>query len=72
MPAFEVIIGGHSHNLLEEAERVGQVLVAQAGSSPGGHPVDSTLPKYLGVVRIALENGRVVEKSGYVETIGEN
>jgi hypothetical protein len=72
VPAFEVIIGGHSHDLLEEAERVGQVLVAQAGGSPGGHPVDSTLPKYLGVVRILLENGRVVEKSGYVETIGEN
>lgn len=68
VPEFDVIVGGHSHALLNPAENIGGVLVAQAGGVPRGHPVHESLHKYLGKVVITLENGRVVEKSGTVET----
>ncbi|HDP33821.1 MAG TPA: hypothetical protein ENN29_01790 [Candidatus Hydrogenedentes bacterium] len=65
---LDVIIGGHTHGLLEQAEKIGGVLFARAGGTPGGHPVDPALPKFLGVVKIVMENGRIVEKNGHVET----
>lgn len=68
VPELDIIIGGHSHTLLEEAERVGNVLVAQAGGHP--HPLDYEAPKFLGIIRVLLENGRVVEKEGHVITFG--
>ena len=64
VPELDVIIGGHSHTLLDEAEMVNGVLVAQAGG--GGHQFDPEKPAYLGKVTLALENGRPVEKSGFV------
>lgn len=66
VPELDLIIGGHSHTLLPEAEHVNSVLVAQAGGVPGGHPVRDTLPKFLGEVTLTLENGRIVEKGGRV------
>jgi iduronate 2-sulfatase len=63
---LDVIIGGHSHTLLEEAEHVGQVLVAQAGGSP--HPSSAAVPKFLGVIRLRLEDGELVDKRGEVQT----
>ncbi len=66
VPELDVILGGHSHTLLEEAEVVNGVLVAQAGG--GGHYPDPEKPMYLGVVRITLEDGAVVSKSGHVIT----
>ena len=32
--------------------------------------VSAEQPKYLGVVKIMLENGRIVDKRGHVETFG--
>jgi 2',3'-cyclic-nucleotide 2'-phosphodiesterase (5'-nucleotidase family) len=65
---LDVIIGGHSHTLLEEAVLVNGVLVAQAGGTAADrpNPVDPERPKYLGKVTLTLENGRVVEKRGEV------
>ena len=71
VPQFDVIIGGHSHTLLKEGEWVGDVLIAQAGGSPGGHLVSPTLPKYLGKVKLVLENGRLVEKEARVMVFDE-
>lgn len=66
---LDVIIGGHSHGLLETADTIGDVLFARAGGTPGGHPVDPELPKFLGTVTIVLENGAVVSKKGHVKTL---
>lgn len=63
-PVFDVIIGGHSHTLLEEGEMVGPVLIAQAGG--GGHVTSRQRPKYLGKVVLVLENGRIVDKTARV------
>lgn len=65
-PFLDVIIGGHSHTLLEEAETVNTVLVAQAGGSP--HQASSTQSKYLGVITLTLEDGVLTEKRGQVIT----
>jgi len=64
VPELDVIIGGHSHTLLEEAEMVNGVLVAQAGG--GGHYFDAEKPAYLGKITVILENGVPIEKSGFV------
>ena len=61
---IDVIIGGHSHTLLERAEMVNGVLIAQTGGHP--HRIDESRPKQLGVVRLLLEDGVVVKKSGEV------
>ena len=66
-PEFDVIIGGHSHDLLEEAITVNSVLVAQAGGNP--HIVSDNHPVYLGKIIISLENGIIREKRGWVMTI---
>lgn len=47
---IDVIVGGHSHNRMSEAERVGGTLIVQAGA----HGSD------LGRIDLTLENGRVV------------
>lgn len=65
-PAFDVIIGGHSHSLLPEGERVGDVLVVQARGS--GHVTSRNRPKYLGKAVLTLENGRIVDKKASVMT----
>lgn len=65
---FDVIIGGHSHTLLEEATLVNGVLVAQAGGTTSSSPVHSDRPKYLGEIVLVLEGGEVVEKRGRVYT----
>jgi hypothetical protein len=66
-PEFDVIIGGHSHDVLKEAIMVNSVLVAQAGGNP--HIVSDTHPVYLGKIIITLENGIIREKRGWVMTI---
>ena len=63
-PGFDLIIGGHSHSLLEEAILVNGVLIAQAGGSP--HFVSDDHPVFLGKTIITLENGIIKEKSGRV------
>jgi len=71
VPEVDVIVGGHSHTLLEKAETLNGVLIAQAGGPPPQHQVDPEWPKYLGKIKVIFENETVVEKSGYVITIGD-
>jgi 2',3'-cyclic-nucleotide 2'-phosphodiesterase (5'-nucleotidase family) len=63
-PQFDVIIGGHSHDLLREGLTVNSVLIAQAGGNP--HFVSDSHPVFLGKVVIVLENGKIAEKYGRV------
>ena len=63
-PEIDVIIGGHSHTLLEDAEIINTVLVAQAGGSE--HVMSKDHVKYLGEVDVLLENGEITEKEGHV------
>ena len=69
VPEVDVIVGGHSHTLLEKAETVNGVLIAQAGGPPPQHQIDPDWPKYLGKIKVVFENETVVEKSGYVISI---
>jgi hypothetical protein len=63
-PQIDVIIGGHSHHMIEEAVRVNGVLVAQAGGNQ--HVVSDEHPVYLGKVVVRLVNGVPAQKSGLV------
>ncbi len=67
-PVFDAIIGGHSHDLLEEAVVENSVLIAHAGGNP--HFVSDEHPVYLGKVVLTLENGRITDKRGKVLEIG--
>jgi hypothetical protein len=63
-PEFDLIIGGHSHDLLENALTVNSVLIAQAGGNP--HIVSDSHPVYLGKIIIKIVNGKITEKTGHV------
>ncbi len=63
---FDVILGGHSHTLVNPAISVNGVLIAQAAGTASDSPVHPDRPKYLGKVVVVLENERVVEKHGQV------
>lgn len=63
-PALDVIIGGHSHDLLEESLMVNDVLVAMAGGNP--HEVSDDHPVYLGIITLQLLNGKIINKAGKV------
>ncbi|MBW6537344.1 MAG: metallophosphoesterase [Mariniphaga sp.] len=67
-PVFDAIIGGHSHDLLEEAVIENSVLIAHAGGNP--HFVSDEHPLYLGKVVLTLENGKITDKRGRVMEIG--
>lgn len=67
-PVFDVIIGGHSHDLLDEAVVLNSVLIAHAGGNP--HFVSDDHPVYLGKVVLTLENGKITDKKGKVLEIG--
>jgi hypothetical protein len=69
-PYLDVIIGGHTHDLLEEAIVVNGVLVAHAGGNP--HVVSDDHPVTLGKVIVELVNGTVLNKSGRVMTLQKN
>jgi hypothetical protein len=69
-PYLDVIIGGHSHDLLEEAIMVNGVLVAHAGGNP--HVVSDEHPVTLGKVIMEMENGIVINKSGKVLILAKN
>ncbi len=63
-PQFDVIIGGHSHDLLDEAVLVNSVLIAQAGGNP--HIVSDLHPVYLGKIVLTLENGIIRNKTSWI------
>lgn len=65
---FDVIIGGHSHTMVNPAVTVNGVLIAQAAGTGSGSPAHPDRPKYLGQVTVIFENDQVVEKSGQVFT----
>jgi uncharacterized ion transporter superfamily protein YfcC len=65
---FDVIVGGHSHTLVDPAVIVNGVLIAQAAGTASGTPVSPDRPKYLGQVVVVLENDQVIEKRGQVFT----
>jgi 5'-nucleotidase / UDP-sugar diphosphatase len=66
---LDVIIGGHSHHLIEEAVMVNGVLIAQAGGNP--HVVSENHPVYLGKIIVTIENGKITDKKGHVIHISE-
>lgn len=68
-PLLDIIIGGHSHHLIEEAVLVNEVLIAQAGGNR--HEVSDQHPVYLGKITVKLENGHITHKKGYVIFIGD-
>ena len=63
-PEFDLIIGGHSHDLLENAIMVNSVLIAQAGGNP--HIVSDSHPVYLGKIIIKMVNGKITKKTGHM------
>jgi 2',3'-cyclic-nucleotide 2'-phosphodiesterase (5'-nucleotidase family) len=63
-PEIDVIVGGHSHDLLETAVLSNSVLIAHAGGNP--HFASDQYPVYLGKIVLTLENGIVTEKKGRV------
>jgi len=63
-PKLDIIIGGHSHDLLKEAVMTGNVLLAHAGGNP--HVVSDTHPVHLGMIFVILENGVIKKKWGSV------
>ncbi|TVQ15232.1 MAG: hypothetical protein EA361_06200 [Bacteroidetes bacterium] len=68
-PLLDIIIGGHSHHLIEEAVLVNDVLVAQAGGNR--HEVSDQHPVYLGKITVKMKNGQITHKEGYVIFIGD-
>jgi 2',3'-cyclic-nucleotide 2'-phosphodiesterase (5'-nucleotidase family) len=63
-PLFDVIIGGHSHDMLKQPLLINNVLIAHAGGNP--HEVSDLHPVFLGKVFVRLENGRITHKWGEV------
>ena len=66
-PEIDVIVGGHSHDLLETAVLSNSVLIAHAGGNP--HFVSDQYPVFLGKIVLNLENGIVKEKNGWIINI---
>lgn len=56
---IDVIIGGHSQSNLESPETVNGTLITQAGKE--GY--------YIGVIELTLEKGKVVDRSGRIDTM---
>ncbi|MEW6684928.1 MAG: hypothetical protein AB1393_01820 [Candidatus Edwardsbacteria bacterium] len=53
-PEIDLIVGGHTQNLIETPEKIGQTLLVEAGA--GG--------KYLGELKLKLENGKIIDYKG--------
>jgi 2',3'-cyclic-nucleotide 2'-phosphodiesterase (5'-nucleotidase family) len=59
VPGIDVIVGGHSHNRMAEAKRVGDTLIAQAGA----HGSD------LGVLELTFEGARRAGSTDHLVTM---
>ncbi len=58
MGELDIIIGGHSHTLIENPVEINHVLITQAGDNG----------RYLGRIDITLKNGRIItKKAGVIE-----
>jgi 2',3'-cyclic-nucleotide 2'-phosphodiesterase (5'-nucleotidase family) len=58
---FDLVVGSHSHNLLPEGERVGDVTIAQAGE----------YGEHVGVVELVVGEGHVEVVSARVVEVGD-
>jgi 2',3'-cyclic-nucleotide 2'-phosphodiesterase (5'-nucleotidase family) len=56
MPQFDIIIGGHSHTLLEKPMLQNDVMIVQTGANL----------KCVGKITLMVENGRIVSRQGEV------
>ena len=61
VPEIDVIIGGHSHTVLEQPRQVGQTLICQAGA----------YSQYLGQLDAYVEDGRIVKHRGFLRPVTE-
>jgi 5'-nucleotidase/UDP-sugar diphosphatase len=61
MPELDVIIGGHSHTIIEKSSPINGVLIAQAGSRN----------KYLGRIELRLRHGQIVYKQACLIDLGK-
>ncbi len=61
VPEIDVIIGGHSHTVLEQPRQVGQTLICQAGS----------YSYYLGQLDAYVEDGQIVKHRGFLRPVTE-
>ncbi|MEJ6950745.1 5'-nucleotidase C-terminal domain-containing protein [Natronospora cellulosivora (SeqCode)] len=60
-PELDLIIGGHSHTILEEGQMVNDVLVTQAGSNTS----------YLGKIKITYDEDEIISREAKVIPIDE-
>jgi 5'-nucleotidase len=62
VPELDLILGGHSHSVLHEPEKVGKTYICQTG----------TASRYLGVVRIDTDdNGSIQEIDSRLEAVDD-
>lgn len=59
---IDVIVGGHSHSLVPKPVVVGDTVIVQANE----------YGKYLGVLRLVVEDGRIVEHDGHLIEVTRN
>ena len=59
-PAIDVIIGGHSHTIIQTPEKVGNTLICQAGA----------YAEYVGKLDLEAINGKVVDSRGELLFLG--
>ncbi len=59
VPGIDLIVGGHSHTRLTTPVKIGRTLIVQAWEHA----------KALGVVDLALQDGKVIRSGGYLEEI---
>lgn len=64
VPEVDIILGGHTHHLLETPERVGNVWIAATGSH-GKYVGELTLRYDLGTRKLELEQGRCLPVDEY-------
>ncbi|KRL03987.1 bifunctional metallophosphatase/5'-nucleotidase [Liquorilactobacillus oeni] len=55
-PELDVILGGHTHHLLEHGEKIGKTLLCAAGK----------WGKYIGKVTLILDNGKIIDSEAAV------
>lgn len=62
VPQIDVIVGGHSHTKLESPVLIGDTVIVQANE----------YGKYLGVLRLVVDGGKVVEHEGRLVPVTED
>lgn len=60
-PQFDVIIGGHTHTVLEKPLTENGVMITQTGANL----------RYVGKITLTLEDGRIIDKRGELISFGD-